>query len=272
MGGVDQALASQLRNLQDRSGRSLDELYGVLRHSGLTKHGELRDLLKTKLGMGHGDANTLVHTYLKAGSGDAAPGETDPADEIYAGPKAALRPIHERLMAGIERLGAFEVATKKGYVSLRRKKQFAMIGPGTKARVDIGLNLKGIEATERLRMMPPGGMCQFKVEVTDASDIDAELIGMGAQGVRRGGLIEGGGMQRLQRWFVVGVAALAVSAALAQTFPSRPVTLIVPWPAGGSTDQVMRALATATEKYLGQTIIIENKAGRGRHARRARRW
>ena len=70
-------------------------------------------------------------------------------------------------------------------------------------------------------------------------------------------------MQRLQRWLTVGIASLLASAALAQPFPSRPVTLIVPWPAGGSTDQVMRALATATEKYLGQTIVIENKAGAG---------
>jgi tripartite-type tricarboxylate transporter receptor subunit TctC len=70
-------------------------------------------------------------------------------------------------------------------------------------------------------------------------------------------------MQRLHRWLVVGVAALAASAALAQSFPSRPVTLIVPWPAGGSTDQVMRALATATEKYLGQSIGGENKGGAG---------
>jgi tripartite-type tricarboxylate transporter receptor subunit TctC len=70
-------------------------------------------------------------------------------------------------------------------------------------------------------------------------------------------------MQRLHRWLVVGVAALAASTALAQSFPSRPVTLIVPWPAGGSTDQVMRALATATEKYLGQSIVVENKGGAG---------
>ncbi|HET9338588.1 MAG TPA: tripartite tricarboxylate transporter substrate binding protein, partial [Casimicrobiaceae bacterium] len=70
-------------------------------------------------------------------------------------------------------------------------------------------------------------------------------------------------MLRLQRWLAVGVASLLASAALAQPFPSHPVTLIVPWPAGGSTDQVMRALATATEKYLGQTIVIENKGGAG---------
>jgi tripartite-type tricarboxylate transporter receptor subunit TctC len=68
-------------------------------------------------------------------------------------------------------------------------------------------------------------------------------------------------MRRI-RWLVV-VASLVCSAALAQPFPSKPVTLIVPWPAGGSTDQVMRALATATEKYLGQPIIVENKAGAG---------
>ena len=176
MGSVDQALATQLRNLQERSGRTLDQLYGMLRSSGLTKHGELRDHLKTTLGMGHGDANTLVHEFLKVGSGEVKPGETNAADEIYAGPKAALRPIHDRLIAGIERFGPFEISPKKGYVSLRRKQQFAMIGPGTKSRVDIGLNLKGTEATGRLRAMPPGGMCPFKVEVTDASDVDAELL------------------------------------------------------------------------------------------------
>jgi len=64
------------------------------------------------------------------------------------------------------------------------------------------------------------------------------------------------------RWLVV-IMSLASAAALAQPFPSKPVTLIVPWPAGGSTDQVMRALAQATEKYLGQPIIVENKAGAG---------
>jgi tripartite-type tricarboxylate transporter receptor subunit TctC len=51
--------------------------------------------------------------------------------------------------------------------------------------------------------------------------------------------------------------------AQAQQFPTRPVTLIVPWPAGGSTDIGMRALANATEKHLGQPIVIENRAGAG---------
>lgn len=47
----------------------------------------------------------------------------------------------------------------------------------------------------------------------------------------------------------------------AQDFPSAPVVLIVPWPAGGTTDIGMRALASATEKHLKQKIVIENRPG-----------
>jgi tripartite-type tricarboxylate transporter receptor subunit TctC len=57
------------------------------------------------------------------------------------------------------------------------------------------------------------------------------------------------------------VAASISFAAAQQSFPIRPVTLIVPWPAGGTTDIGMRALATATEKHLGQSIVIENRPG-----------
>jgi tripartite-type tricarboxylate transporter receptor subunit TctC len=60
---------------------------------------------------------------------------------------------------------------------------------------------------------------------------------------------------------LVAFATLVGTPAQAQTFPSKPVTLIVPWPAGGSTDLAMRALADATQKHLGQPIVIENKAG-----------
>ena len=60
-----------------------------------------------------------------------------------------------------------------------------------------------------------------------------------------------------------GVAAPVSAQAQAQNFPSRPVTFIVPWPAGGTTDVALRALATASEKYLGASIVIENRAGAG---------
>lgn len=61
------------------------------------------------------------------------------------------------------------------------------------------------------------------------------------------------------------LAPLAVvpAPAHAQAFPSKPITLIVPWPAGGSTDRHHRALAELASKHLGQQIIVENKPGAG---------
>jgi hypothetical protein len=154
----------------------------LIRKSGLTKHGQIRDMLKNDLGMGHGDANTLVTIFLKSpAEPSAAPAKAPAADdvlaEIYSGPKAELRPIHDKLMAAINAFGAFEIASKKGYVSLRRKKQFAMIGPATKTRVEVGLNMKGVDATSRLAALPPGGMCQYKVHVVNVNEVDRELIG-----------------------------------------------------------------------------------------------
>lgn len=179
MSVVDQAFETQIRNIQTRTGKSLDELYALIRASGLAKHGEIRDMLKRDLGMGHGDANTLVHTYVQSTTPAAAAGSAPTGDvlaEIYSDAKAHLRPIHDELMAAIERFGEFEVAPKKGYVSLRRKKQFAMIGPATKTRVEVGLNMKGFEATSRLIALPPGGMCQYKVHVTSAAEVNPELV------------------------------------------------------------------------------------------------
>jgi tripartite-type tricarboxylate transporter receptor subunit TctC len=67
------------------------------------------------------------------------------------------------------------------------------------------------------------------------------------------------------RIFLALVAALFVLGAApsshAQDYPNRPVTLVVPWPAGGTTDIGMRALASVTEKYLKQKIVIENRPG-----------
>ena len=181
MNTVDKAIETQLKNIQAKTGKTLDQLAALLRKSGLTKHGELRDFAKRELGLGHGDANTLVHACLKSdGTSAAAAKGASPDDvlaEIYAGPKEPLRPIHEAFMAAIGGFGEFEIAPKKGYVSLRRKKQFAMIGPGTKTRVDIGINMKGVKGTARLVEQPAGGMCQYKVAVTEAKQIDEELVG-----------------------------------------------------------------------------------------------
>lgn len=73
---------------------------------------------------------------------------------------------------------------------------------------------------------------------------------------------------RLKKWrkfrFMAGCVFLFFSIpVMAAEFPSKPVTLIVPWAPGGSTDVNMRVLAEATSKYLGQPVVIENKPGGG---------
>ena len=176
--GVDRATETQLKNIQTKTGKTLDELKALIHSSGLTKHGEIRDMLKRELGLGHGDANTLTHHALRSQSEVSALSETaDAADAIYAGSKAPLRPIHDRFMTAIGKFGDFELAPKKGYVSLRRKKQFAMIGPATNSRVEVGINMKGIPGTARLLEQAPGGMCQYKVRLANTAEVDDELIG-----------------------------------------------------------------------------------------------
>jgi Domain of unknown function (DUF5655)/Domain of unknown function (DUF4287) len=177
---MDKAFATQLANIEKRTGKSLAALAALMRDSGLTKHGEMRDMLKRDLGMGHGDANTLVH-YVQQSDGTSAAaaagkGPADVLDDIYTGAKAHLRPIHDRIMSAVTGFGAFEIAPKKGYVSLRRKKQFATIGPATNTSVEVGLNMKDVKAADRLVAMPAGQMCQYKVKVSDATEVDRELL------------------------------------------------------------------------------------------------
>ncbi|HYI26701.1 MAG TPA: tripartite tricarboxylate transporter substrate-binding protein, partial [Bradyrhizobium sp.] len=70
---------------------------------------------------------------------------------------------------------------------------------------------------------------------------------------------------QLLRSFALVLAAASVlwtaPAAIAQEYPSKPVTLIIPWPPGGATDIAMRAIADAAAKHLGQPIIVDNKPG-----------
>lgn len=178
MSSLDKAVQTQLDNIQKKTGKSLDELAAIVKKSGLTKHGEIRDMFKEKLGLGHGDANTLTHVVLKSdGTRVAEDKSMDTVlDEIYAGPKAAFRPIHERLMKEIGKFGEFEIAPKKGYVSLRRKKQFAMLGPKTNSRFEVGINAKDFKKNARLLEQPKGSMCNYIVNLTDAKEVDVELV------------------------------------------------------------------------------------------------
>lgn len=175
MADVQKALATQIKNIETRTGKTLDELKSLVQRSGLGKHSEVVGMLKSELGLGHGDANTVAHLAKEAvKTVDSA--ADDPLDALYVGPKAALRPIHEALLAQLNQFGAFESAPKQKYVSYRRKKQFVMIGPATHTRVELGLNVKELPDSPRLEKLAAGQMCSFRVKLTDAAQVDAELV------------------------------------------------------------------------------------------------
>lgn len=175
MGDVEKAIATQIKNIQARTGKSSEQLIALIKASGLVKHSEIISMLKQDLGLGHGDANALAHLAKGA---EKAPesASADPLDALYVGPKASLRVIHESLLEFLGTLGTFEVAPKQKYVSYRRKKQFAMIGPTTNTRVELGLNIKALPDSARLEKLPEGQMCNYRVKITDAAQVDAELF------------------------------------------------------------------------------------------------
>ena len=183
---ADPAAASQnqLRNIQTKTGKTIAELHALLDGTGLAKHGEKRTWLIDNLGLGYGDANAAVGAQGKDLSGldgaapaapPAAADAGDPLDAIYTGAKAHLRTVHDAVIAAVDRLGDYEQAPKKAYVSLRRKKQFAMVGPATKDLVEIGLNVKDLPGSDRLKAMPAGSMCAYTLRIGSAKGVDAEL-------------------------------------------------------------------------------------------------
>lgn len=179
MSSLEQAVQTQIDNIQKKTGKNLNELAALAKASSLTRHSEIRDMFKRELGLGHGDANALVHVVLQSDGTRAAEGksEGEVLDEIYSNKKADLRPIHDALMKHLDKFGEFETLPKKGYVSLRRKKQFAMIGPKTNSRVEVGLNVKDLALDKRLLEQPKGSMCNYIVQVSDATQVDDQLVG-----------------------------------------------------------------------------------------------
>ncbi|WP_245916186.1 DUF5655 domain-containing protein [Aureicoccus marinus] len=127
--------------------------------------------LKTEHQVTHGFANTIV-TLSKEENNS----EEDLVSAQYKG-KESLFPIYESLIGFVKTLGSdVTITPKKGSVSIIRKRQFILIKPATKSRIDLGFKLKDKPTTDRLENSGPfGTMCTHRVQLTDTAQVDPEL-------------------------------------------------------------------------------------------------
>lgn len=168
---MDKALQTMIENMPEKTGKSLEDWFEVLKAKSFSKHSEAVKFLKTEHNVTHGFANTIVALSKQQDSG-----EKDLVAAQYKG-KESLLPIYEGLLSFIKTLGDdVAITPKKGSVSIIRKRQFVLIKPATKTRIDLGFKLKDKPNTERLGDSGPfGTMCTHRVQLTDVNEIDSEL-------------------------------------------------------------------------------------------------
>ena len=176
MADVDQATRSMIQSLEKKTGKTFDEWLAIARSRGESKHKGLVDYLKATHGLTHGYANLVAHKALESDAGSANP-DTLVATQ-FAGAKANLKPIYDRLVTELRTFGSdVELAPKKGYVSVRRSKQFALLQPSTATRFDVGIVLKGVAPTGRLEASGSfNAMVTHRVRVETIDQVDRELI------------------------------------------------------------------------------------------------
>jgi len=173
---LKQAEQTQIKNIEENTGKKIAEWVAIVKKSGLEKHGELVNMLKENYNFTHGNANMVVH-WAKQSYAGAETNDTDWLNEQYKG-KENLRSWYDKLINEISTFGKdVELAPKKAYMSLRRKKQFAIIQPSTKSRLDLGLNLKGVNPSGKLEAGNNwNAMCTHRIKIEDEETIDKEII------------------------------------------------------------------------------------------------
>lgn len=167
----EEMLAAHIAGMEAKTGKPLAHWVKVVQSSGLEKHGDQVKMLKEEHGFGHGHANMVC----QAAKGRFEADEDDMLAGQYAG-KEAVRRIYDALEAYARTLGDdVEISPKKTSVAFRRSKNFAVLTPATKTRLDLGLNLKGEAGTLRLIEEKPGSMCTHKMKLQAVEEVDDEV-------------------------------------------------------------------------------------------------
>ena len=175
MAKVEDAIASYERNIETQSGRSLNAWSALVSEQKFGKHGQMVGWLKEEHKLSHAHANHIAKRVMRE---ESSPTSDDPFAPIFAGSKTGLRPLYDLLAGAAVKFGHdVELAPKKANISLRRTKQFALVQPSTRTRLDLGLILKGKLPQGRLEASGSfNAMFTHRVKISDLSEIDDELL------------------------------------------------------------------------------------------------
>jgi predicted transport protein len=172
---MDKGVAKMIENLKEKTGRSLDDWKKLITAKKISKHGEIVKFLKETHQVTHGYASEIALKVLGSDADSAV--DTGELISIQYKGKEHLKPYYDKLISEVQKFnGEFEIAPKKTYVSLKRKKQFVILNPASKTRFEIGFNLKGVEAKGKLLEEKPNGICSHKINLSDVKEIDKEVI------------------------------------------------------------------------------------------------
>jgi hypothetical protein len=168
--------------LKEKTGRDLDEWTAFIKSKGPSDTKSRRDWLKSQHGLGTNSASWLVdHAEGKDDLEESDPGvyvvrAVGYVDALFSGPRAALRPIYDKLYDLARSLGEeIKVSPGKTIVPIYRKHVIAQIKPSTRTRIDFGLALKDTPAKGRL--IDTGGLAKkdritHRIEITSVDDVD----------------------------------------------------------------------------------------------------
>jgi hypothetical protein len=173
-----------LAKLKEKTGRDLDEWVAFIKKAGPPTEKERRDWLKKEFNLGTNYAWWLAERAEGKGEEDGDPEKYLQAaghyvEEMYAGPKSALRPIHDKILELGRKLGKdVKVCPCKTIVPLYRNHVFAQIKPTTKTRIDLGFALGSMKATGCL--IDTGGFAKkdritHRIPITKVAEIDDEV-------------------------------------------------------------------------------------------------
>ena len=173
---IDKATQTMIDNLHKNTGKTLEQWTAIVNKENFAKHGEVVKFLKEKHSLTHGFANLIAHK-AKGSDAGSAENQDDLIVKQYQG-KEHLKPLYDKLMENIQQFGNdIEIAPKNAYVSLRRKKQFAILQPATKTRFEIGIILKGQAPEGKLEVVSTANaMCSHRINIAGINEIDKEVI------------------------------------------------------------------------------------------------